>query len=81
VVVSFKLSFIEMEEKVLITGASGLLGRAVLQEFANDGAWDVLGLAFSRAGSTLRKVDITDSTAVHQVVQDFKVNHRIKFYL
>jgi nucleoside-diphosphate-sugar epimerase len=37
------------ESCVVITGASGLLGRAVLKTFLKHGAWDrVLGTAFSR---------------------------------
>ena len=35
-------------KRVLITGASGLLGRQLAVEFAESG-WEVLGLAFSRA--------------------------------
>lgn len=35
------------EKRVLITGASGLLGRAVLAAFKNS-QWEVCGLAFSR---------------------------------
>ena len=62
-----------MQKRVLITGASGLLGRAVMSEFERDGSWSVLGLAFSRAGEKLRKVDITDKQAVFSVVQEFKV--------
>ncbi|KAK7097521.1 methionine adenosyltransferase 2 subunit beta-like isoform X2 [Littorina saxatilis] len=61
-----------MAKRVLITGASGLLGRAVLKEFERDGSWSVLGLAFSRAGDKLRKVDITDKQAVNNVMQEFK---------
>ena len=35
-------------KRVLITGASGLLGRQLATEFEQSG-WNVLGLAFSRA--------------------------------
>ena len=65
-----------MDKRVLITGASGLLGRAVMREFERDGSWGVLGLAFSRAGDKLRKVDITDKQAVFSVMQEFKVQIR-----
>jgi S-adenosylmethionine synthetase len=34
--------------KVLITGASGLLGRTVVEEFEKDPKWQVIGLAYSR---------------------------------
>jgi hypothetical protein len=59
--------------RVLITGASGLLGRALYKEFKQNEDWEPLGLAFSRAAGELRKVDITDEVAVAQVFQDFKV--------
>ena len=62
-----------MAKRVLITGASGLLGRACYKEFIADSSWETLGLAFSRAGDKLRKVDITDKSAVQKVIQDFKV--------
>ncbi|PVD34800.1 hypothetical protein C0Q70_06078 [Pomacea canaliculata] len=61
-----------MSTKVLITGASGLLGRAVLHEFESDRKWSTLGLAFSRASGNLRKVDITDQQAVKDIMQEFK---------
>ncbi|KAJ3278878.1 Methionine adenosyltransferase 2 subunit beta, partial [Blyttiomyces sp. JEL0837] len=50
--------------KVLVTGASGLLGRAVFNAFDKDGKYDVIGLAFSRATDRLEKLDLTDFPAV-----------------
>ncbi|XP_060065836.1 methionine adenosyltransferase 2 subunit beta-like [Ylistrum balloti] len=61
-----------MAKKVLITGASGLLGRALYKEFLKDTTWEVLGLAFSRAHGDLRKVDITSSEELTKVFDDFK---------
>ncbi|KAF9980537.1 Methionine adenosyltransferase 2 subunit beta [Modicella reniformis] len=49
--------------RVLVTGASGLLGRAVAAEFRNSGH-EVIGVAFSRAGSGLKKLDLEDSEGV-----------------
>ncbi|KAK6173235.1 hypothetical protein SNE40_016724 [Patella caerulea] len=63
-----------MSKKVLITGASGLLGRAIYQEFKKDSTWDVLGLAFSRAGEQLKKVDLTNSDELTRVVKEFQPN-------
>jgi len=54
--------------KVLITGASGLLGRPLMKAF--EGA-EVLGLALSRAGGALKRVDITDRDAVDEAVRTF----------
>ncbi|CAK7209495.1 hypothetical protein SBRCBS47491_000463 [Sporothrix bragantina] len=50
--------------RVLVTGASGLLGRQVVRAFQQAG-WDVTGTAFSRAnGTSLIKVDLEDAAAV-----------------
>jgi len=62
-----------MAKRVLITGASGLLGRAIFREFKSDSSWTVCGLAFSRAGEDLVRVDLTCREAVDKVVEDFKV--------
>ena len=67
-------------KKVLLTGASGLLGRALYKEFENDASWEILGLAYSRAKGKLRKVDITDSAAVNQVVEEFGVRAEPSLY-
>ncbi|XP_021339207.1 methionine adenosyltransferase 2 subunit beta-like isoform X3 [Mizuhopecten yessoensis] len=63
---------VTMARRVLITGASGLLGRAVYKEFLSDASWEVLGLAFSRASGNLRKVDITSNDELNKVFDDFK---------
>lgn len=62
-----------MVKKVIITGASGLLGRAVIKAFDNDPSWEVTGLAFSRATGNLRKVDLTDKQAVKKIFEEIKV--------
>ncbi|XP_005103820.1 methionine adenosyltransferase 2 subunit beta isoform X2 [Aplysia californica] len=59
-------------KRVLITGSSGLLGRDCLKAFLQDPEWDTLGLAFSRAGGNLKKVDLTDSQQLSETVRDFK---------
>lgn len=59
--------------RVLITGASGLLGRAILKEFEQSDRWDALGLAYSRAKGSLKKVDITDPAQVRAVIKEYKV--------
>lgn len=61
-----------MARRVLITGASGLLGRALYREFRRPGNWEVLGLAFSRASGELKAVDLKDKQAVDRVIQEFK---------
>lgn len=52
-----------MPRTVLITGASGLLGRAVAAAFA-DAGWDVVGTALTRAGPGLLRLDQCDAAAV-----------------
>jgi dTDP-4-dehydrorhamnose reductase len=49
---------------VLLTGASGLLGRAVLRELTAEPAWQVCGTAFSRARPGLVRLDLCDEPAV-----------------
>ncbi|GAA6012015.1 hypothetical protein JCM10207_003461 [Rhodosporidiobolus poonsookiae] len=57
--------------KVLVTGASGLLGRAVLAKFKQAGH-DVKGTAYSRAGSDLVKLDLQDGAAVKQYIAEYQ---------
>lgn len=53
---------------VLITGASGMLGRTLMHCFAS---WDATGLAFSRTGPHLTQLDLRDEAAttalLHQI--------------
>ncbi|KAK8404709.1 hypothetical protein O3P69_007753 [Scylla paramamosain] len=58
---------------VLVTGASGLLGRAVCAVLRKAGH-AVKGLAFSRAGPGLIKCDLTDLEAVRLVIEKEKPN-------
>ncbi|GAA5930012.1 hypothetical protein JCM3775_004486 [Rhodotorula graminis] len=57
--------------RVLVTGASGLLGRAVLSEFKQAGH-DVKGTAYSRATTDLVRLDLHDDLAVESFLADFK---------
>ncbi|GAA5824175.1 hypothetical protein JCM11251_001552 [Rhodosporidiobolus azoricus] len=56
--------------KVVVTGASGLLGRAVLAAFTQAGH-DVRGTAFSRAEGDLVKLDLQDEQAVRAFLGEF----------
>ncbi|KAH9504003.1 Methionine adenosyltransferase 2 subunit beta [Bulinus truncatus] len=61
-----------MEKKIIITGASGLLGRECFKVFVNDEEWVTLGLAYSRTSNYLKKVDLTDFEQVAATVKEFK---------
>ena len=54
--------------QVLVTGGSGLLGRAVVRELRAAGH-DALGLAFSRQAPHLRTCDITDPAQLGAVLR------------
>ncbi|KAJ7211226.1 hypothetical protein GGX14DRAFT_449539 [Mycena pura] len=60
--------------KVIITGASGVLGSAIRQAFAGAPATQVLALAHSRSGNGLTKLDLLDDAQVDTVFRDFKPN-------
>ena len=56
---------------VVVTGASGLLGRAILAHLRESGAFkEVIGTAFSRSGGGLVKVDLTDAAAVAAFIRE-----------
>lgn len=59
--------------RVLITGATGLLGRAVYKEFQNN-AWDALGTGYSRARPRFLKCNLLDEEALRSLIQQFQVN-------
>lgn len=56
-----------MVGKVLITGASGLLGREILKVFQSSG-FNVLGLCHSRTGPNLIPSDLTDCQATKELL-------------
>ncbi|KIJ59376.1 hypothetical protein HYDPIDRAFT_118591 [Hydnomerulius pinastri MD-312] len=53
----------EVNKRVLVTGASGVLGNAVYHAFKDAGC-DVTGLAYSQAKKGLQKLDLSDKSAV-----------------
>ncbi|XP_062392760.1 methionine adenosyltransferase 2 subunit beta isoform X1 [Sardina pilchardus] len=57
--------------RVLITGATGLLGRAVYKEFQNN-AWDALGTGYSRARPRFLKCNLLDEEALRSLIQQFQ---------
>lgn len=62
-----------MAIKIIVTGGSGLLGRAVVAHLKEQGHL-VKGLAFSRATNGLEKIDLRDTAAVEKLIKDFEPN-------
>jgi nucleoside-diphosphate-sugar epimerase len=61
-----------MPDRVLVTGATGLLGREVVNAFENAG-WDVAGTGLTRASPPkITKLDITDEQAVGSALDEFR---------
>ncbi|KAF8187004.1 hypothetical protein K438DRAFT_1723090 [Mycena galopus ATCC 62051] len=60
--------------KVIITGASGVLGSALRAAFTASSAAEVLSLAHSRSGDGLTKLDLLNEPEVEKVFRDFKPN-------
>ncbi|CAM2143487.1 dTDP-4-dehydrorhamnose reductase [Pararobbsia alpina] len=58
--------------RVAVLGASGLLGREVFTELAQDGRFDVTGTAFSRTRAGLVSLDLTDADAVEQFFDAYR---------
>lgn len=61
-----------MAKRILVTGASGLLGRECVKAFTEDAEWSCLGLAFSRASGNFKKVDLTNHIETAAAVREFK---------
>ena len=62
-------------KKIMITGASGLLGRALMSTFTPD--FTVLGTAFSRTSPPLHKLDLTDFTALEAFIIEHQPDYLI----
>jgi dTDP-4-dehydrorhamnose reductase len=55
--------------KVAVIGASGLLGRALVDELTQQAGWQVVATAFSRPGPNTVALDIRDAQAVEQFIE------------
>lgn len=58
--------------KIMLTGASGLLGRAIKKELEQFKSWTVLGLGYSRLDGGLRKVNLMSQQEVSDVIEEFR---------
>ncbi|XP_060792347.1 methionine adenosyltransferase 2 subunit beta isoform X3 [Neoarius graeffei] len=59
------------DRRVLVTGATGLLGRAVYKEFQNNG-WETLGCGYTRAWRHFLSCNLLDEDAVRAVICNFQ---------
>jgi len=50
--------------RILITGATGLLGRPILKVCAAQCAWQVIGTSFRRTGENLERIDLSQVAAI-----------------
>ena len=57
--------------KVIVTGASGVLGTAAYDAFRAAG-WDTIGLAHSRVAPGLTRLDLLDEGSVEALFQQFR---------
>ncbi|KAG8529830.1 uncharacterized protein KY384_005311 [Bacidia gigantensis] len=61
-----------MAKTAVVTGATGFLGRQVLQVFSSAG-WKAIGTGYSRANPpTLHKIDLSDADAVRSLLDEIK---------
>jgi S-adenosylmethionine synthetase len=61
-----------MATKVLVTGASGVLGTAIYNAFKKSPNYKVKGLAHSRPTDELSALDLTDEAEVEELILSFK---------
>lgn len=56
--------------KILVTGATGMLGRAVMGRFASEEDFELTGLCHSRTGEGLVPIDLTDTEKLETVLAE-----------
>jgi len=55
--------------KILVTGASGLLGRAIYKELRTCGSFEIVGTACSRPGKDLIRVDMLQNKQIQSCIE------------
>src|SRR5262245_13225748 len=64
-----------MKGRILVTGATGFLGRPTARLLENRG-WDVVALSGSGSDGT-RAIDLRDAAAVRRVLEDVRPSHLV----
>lgn len=59
-------------KRILITGASGLLGRPIMKALKTEKNWKVTGTAFSRDSGDLKRVDLSDIDNIGPFLDNLK---------
>ena len=60
-----------MDKRILIIGASGLIGSYIARHFLRSGGFDVLGADFECGEADIKKLDIRDEAAVKNILDEF----------
>jgi S-adenosylmethionine synthetase len=60
-----------MAKKVLVTGATGLLGRQVVKAFQR-ADWETVGIGFTRTPPEFLKVDLTSEDEIAKALDSIK---------
>ena len=62
-----------MAQTALVTGATGLLGRQVVDAFRRDSSWKVVGQGFTRAAPPdILKADLQDEVETVRLLDEVK---------
>lgn len=68
------------QQIVLVTGATGLLGREVVDAFRRDSSWKVVGQGFTRAAPPdVLKADLQDEVEAVRLLDEVK--YALSIYL
>ncbi len=63
--------------KILITGATGLLGRSVYTELTSDADHEVVGLGHSRIGKGIRRINLTQNSEIEKLFAEEKPDYLV----
>lgn len=63
-----------MKVNLIITGATGMLGRSLMRQLSGNDGYKCIGTGFSRAEPPLKTLDLLNPTLVSQFMNDVKPN-------